>query len=173
MGPDDRGFGTQIDFLSASTIYLSAWVLFLVMSMSVVGGLAPPDTADKVSAERGADRLADDLLATGASEPSWDRTCTEAFFAESAPGSCGFDSAWGSGHRSYLEDALSIHDVNIHVAIRDTSGSIQSIGGTDLEAGNDLPSGSGDVYGWDRHGALDYDSDGTDDWVVVEVRVWS
>jgi hypothetical protein len=170
---DDRGFGIQIDFLTGSTIYVGVWMLFLALSISVLAGLSPPATADRVAAERAADTLADDILVENPNDVTLDRTCTEAFFSQNAPGGCGYDSNWGTGSESYLESALHLSTKQIHVEISDTSGTVQSINGDSLELGSAVPDDNENVEGWERQGALDYDGDGTAEWVIIDVRVWS
>jgi hypothetical protein len=173
LANDSRGFGIQIDFLTASTIYIAAWVLFLTVSISVLSGLAPPATANRIAAERGADTLADDLLVSDPNKVIIDRACTEAFFTQNSPGGCGYNPNWGTGSGSYLEAALHLSEKNINVNIRDTSGSIQSINGAQLQLGDRVPGDGENVEGWERQAALDYDGDGTVEWVVIKVRVWS
>jgi hypothetical protein len=173
LSDDTRGFGIQIDFLTGATVYIAAWILFLALSIQVLGGFTPPATGDRVAAERASDTLVDDLLATSPNAVTLDRACTEAFFAKSAPGSCGYDPTWSSGGSDYLEEALAISTKAINVKIRDTSGNIQSINGQSLELGESIPDDNENVEGWERQGTLDYNGDGTAEWVIIDVRVWS
>jgi len=167
-----RGFGIQIDLLTGATVYIAAWVLFLTLSVGVLGGLASPATADRVAAERAADSVADDLLVSEPNAVTLDRSCTEAFFGQKSPGGCGFDSNWGAGSASYLESALSLNTKQINIQISDTSGSVQSINGQQLAIGTEVPADNADVEGWERQGTLDYNDDGTAEWVIIDVRVW-
>ena len=172
FGGDDRGLVTQIDFMTSMVIRIVAFSILLAAATALIHNAVATDYSNTVVAERGASRLADDLLVTTPGDAVLNATCTEAFF-EGSTDACGFDPEWPAGERTYLNAALGIgSDTRVNVTVTTSTGEIATVGATTLTAGEPVPTGYGTVRTWHRQVGLD--SEGTDDvkWHTITVAVW-
>lgn len=169
---DDRGLVTQIDFMTSMVIRIVAFSILLAVATALIHNAVGADYSNKVVAERGASRLADDLLVTTPGDAILNVTCTEAFF-EAASGVCGFEEEWSATDRPYLNAALAIGaDMHVNVTITNSTGTIASVEDTSLTAGDPVPRGYGTVMTWHRQVGMDREGDGEIRWHTITVSVW-
>ena len=172
LGEDERGLVSQIDFMTSMVIRLVAFGILLAVATALVHNAVATDYTDKAVAERGASRLADDLLVTTPGDAILNGTCTTAFFEEST-GVCGFETTWSDGSSPYLNAALAISDSkHLNVSITDASGSVATLGSTELAIGDPPLDGVGTVQTWHRQVGLDTTGDGDAGWYTLTVSVW-
>lgn len=172
FGGDDRGLVTQIDFMTSMVIRIVAFSILLAAATALIHNAVATDYSNTVVAERGASRLADDLLVTTPGDAVLNATCTEAFF-EGSTDACGFDPEWPADERTYLNAALAIGpDTRVNVTITTSTEEIASVGTTALTAGEPVPTGYGTVRTWHRQVGLDSEGTGDIGWHTVTVAVW-
>lgn len=129
----DRG-QTTLDFSVGVSIFLTV-VIFTVAFIPTMFAPFDSDTGqDATTADRVADRLANDVLAVDARSPGvLNESCAEAFFdSDGNAGSCRSSTDVAS-----LRSVVGVDDrTRVNVTVEDSSG-IRSINGTTLAAGDD------------------------------------
>jgi hypothetical protein len=169
---EDRGLVTQIDFMTSMVIRIVAFSILLAAATALIHNAVGADYSNTVVAERGASRLADDLLVTTPGDAVLNATCTEAFF-EGSSAVCGFDDAWTAVDRPYLNAALAIDaKTHVNVTITGSTGAISTVGTTSLRAGAPVPDGYGTVTTWHRQVGLESSGTGEVEWHTITVSVW-
>lgn len=172
LANDDRALVGQIDFLTSMVIRIIAFAILLAVAASLVSNAVEVDYSDTAVAERGASRLADDLLVTTPGEAVLNATCTQEFFEESTD-HCGFDEDWANGGTTYLNAALAVGaERQLNVTITDSAGTITTINGSLLALGDKPPQHHGSVTTWHRHVGLDVTGNGTVRVYTITVSVW-
>jgi hypothetical protein len=172
---DNRGLSSQVDFMVAVIIYVTAAVIALGASTALIYGSVGANPSNGIVADRAADRLADDFLVDNANDAILDRECTTAFFDKETPEGCGFESSWSSVDQPehYLNRALAVEEAKqINVTIRTTSGSIETVDGTRLALGDEPPEDRSTVHGYHRQVGLDANDDGAAEWYRISVKIW-
>lgn len=131
---------TNVDFLIGMSVFLLTVGFVFGLVPNVFEPFAVDGGSNALVADRGAARLAEDVLGDPANPTDLNATCTEAFFAETEPIPDGCRFATTDVH-----DALAVPaGTGVNVTIEDR-GSIRTLGGTRLAAGRTPPARSAGV----------------------------
>jgi hypothetical protein len=172
-GLRSRAQATQIDFVFSMGIRIFVLLLAVTGGMTLMASTAPDDHSGTVTAKRGANMLADDLLVADAGDTILDSGCTEAYFQMDSS-TCGYNSEWSGSESTWLHESLAVsHEYRLNVTVESPTGAILTVGSVDLAMGDD-PFATDDrtVNSWYRRVPLDADTDGDPETYTLYVRVW-
>lgn len=126
---EERG-QTTLDFAVGVSVFLGVVAFAFAFAPTMFAPFDSDTGVNSVIADRSADRLAADALATSPDDPSvLDGDCTRSFFDGSVPADCRYAT-------TDLGDALGVDaTTRVNVTIEDDSG-VRTLGGTRLAAGD-------------------------------------
>jgi len=170
-----RGQATQLDFLTAAVIVITAIALYNIGAGVILNAQGETVSASDQVTIRAEERVVDDLLVNETGDTLLAPGCSRAFFTAGGNASCGIPAGTGP---SYLRSLVGVGDYDINITVRNESGIINldpSNGSRPFRhaVGEPYPQ-TGEVVAIDRlvSYGTDLSRDDSIDKYTLTVRVW-